>query len=94
VKRKPSTKPAKSTKKVSDQKKAIAKLKEWRTEAKSDADYESKAAKAYRKKGATAQARVAATEASRAKMFVGIRSKDISKVSKKLSKTSKNKKKR
>jgi hypothetical protein len=79
------------TKKTIDEKKAIAKLKLWRTQAKSDADYESAAAKKYRKRDKSAQARVAAQEARRAKKFVGIRGKDIKRELKKLSKTSKTK---
>jgi hypothetical protein len=79
------------TKKAVDEKKAIAKLKSWKTQAKSDADYESAAAKKYRKRGKSAQARIAAQEAGRAKKFVGIRAKDIKKENKKLSKTSKTK---
>ena len=78
--------PKKRTKSIADKKAALKTSRTWLTEAKTDADYESKAAKRYRKARKPAQAKVASQEANRAKQFVGIRKHDVAKQKSQLNK--------
>jgi len=70
----------KLTKSIADKKSALKTSKTWLTQAKTDADYEDKAAKRYKKAHKPIQAKVAKQEADRAKKFVKIRKKDVAKL--------------